>query len=108
MVIAASQFQFLVQFLLFPFQGYSIYSKLATESFSSDGKSNPELTTTTFRSNTKKKKYLYAELSRFDDLCSSLLLNSLYLGFETHKFMSIEYTLDEFVDKILTSSLNEL
>ena len=55
--------------------------------------------------NSKKKEYPYAELSKFDDLCSSLLLDSLYLGFETHKFMD---TLDEFVDEILNSSLKEL
>ena len=31
--------------------------------------------------------YPYAELSVFDDLCSSLLLDTMFLGFETHKFM---------------------
>lgn len=39
----------------------------------------------------EKKKvescYPYAELSVFDDFCSSLLLDTMFLGFETHKFM---------------------
>jgi hypothetical protein len=34
----------------------------------------------------KDESYPYAELSEFDDLLTKLLLDTLYLGFETHKY----------------------
>ena len=58
--------------------------------------------------NSKKREYPYAELSKFDDLCSSLLLDSLFLGFETHKFIKNDTTLEKFVSDIIEISLREL
>jgi hypothetical protein len=36
--------------------------------------------------NSRKESYPYNELSKYDDLLTNLLLDTLYLGFETHKY----------------------